>query len=194
MQETGKRIIEAARRVLIREGSNGFSLRKVAAEAGLSLSNVQYHYGTRTALLEGILSGFVDEYREDMTRYLDSAGDGREALTGFIREILADEANNDEIKFFRSLFAFTDQDALAGQLSAFYRDVYRLLRTGLARLSGKDEDCAAVHRAASHILPFLNGYGMVCGSLGLDLEGSARELSRCAWELLHHRGPGESPV
>ncbi len=188
MQETRKRIIEAARQVLVREGSNGFSLRKVAADAGLSLSNVQYYYPTRVALLEGILAGFVEEYQEYLSGHLIAQGGSKETLTAFIREILVDESRNDEIRFFRSLFTFADQDSLAGQLDAFYTEVYRLLCTGLGRLSGRAADSTPVHRAASLLLPYLNGYGMVCGSLGLGLEESARDLAGCAWELLGPNG------
>lgn len=188
MQETRKRIIEAARRVLVREGSNGFSLRKVAAEAGLSLSNVQYYYPTRVALLEGILAGFIEENQDYLSGHLVAPGGSRETLTVFIREILVDESRNEEIRFFRSLFAFADQDSLAGQLDAFNVEVYRLLCTGLGRLSGREADSPPVHRAASLLLPYLNGYGMVCGSLGLNLEESARDLAGCAWELLDRNG------
>ena len=190
MQETRKRIIEAARQVLVREGSNGFSLRKVAAEADLSLSNVQYYYPTRVALLEGILAGFIEEYQDYLLGHLHTAGGGRETLRAFIQEILVDESRNEEIRFFRSLFAFADQDSLAGQLDAFYAEVYRLLCTGLGRLSGRAADSSPVHRAASLLLPYLNGYGMVCGSLGLNLEESARDLAGCAWDLLDRNSQG----
>lgn len=188
MQETRKRIIEAARQVLVREGSNSFSLRKVASEAGLSLSNVQYYYPTRLALLEGILAGFIEEYQDYLSGHLVAPGGSKETLTAFIQEILVDESRNEEIRFFRSLFTFADQDSLAGQLDAFYSEVYRLLCTGLGRLSGREADSSQVHRAASLLLPYLNGYGMVCSSLGLNLEESARDLADCAWELVDRDG------
>ena len=181
-------IVEAARQVLVREGSNGFSLRKVAAEAGLSLSNVQYYYPTRVTVMEGILAGFIEEYQDYLSGQLHPAEGGRETLTAFIQEILVDESRNEEIRFFRSLFTFAYQDSLAGQLDAFYSEVYRLLCPGLGRLSSRVADSPPVHRAASLLLPYLNGYGMVCSSLGLGLEESARDLSGCAWALLNQNG------
>lgn len=190
MKETRKRIIETARQVLIREGSNGFSLRKVAAESGLSLSNVQYHYPSRVSVLEGILGSFIEEYQDYLSRQLDASLGGRVALRAVIREILADESRNEEIRFFRSLFTFADQDSLSGQLDTFFGKIYRLLCTGLGRLAGQAADSPQVHRAASLILPYLNGYGMVCGSLGLGLEESADELARWVWELLSPKEPG----
>ena len=109
-------------------------------------------------------------------------------LAAFIKEILVDESRNDEIRFFRSLFTFADQDSLSGQLDAFYAEVYRLLFTGIGRLSGRRADSPQVNRGASLLLLYLSGYGMVYSSLGLGLEESARDLAGCAWELLDRNG------
>ncbi len=48
-------ILHAARGLLAAEGYAGLSMRKVAAEVGISLSNVQHYYQSKDALLEALL-------------------------------------------------------------------------------------------------------------------------------------------
>ena len=48
-------ILHAARGLLAAEGYAGLSMRKVASEVGMSLSNVQHYYQSKDALLEALL-------------------------------------------------------------------------------------------------------------------------------------------
>ena len=48
-------ILHAARGLLAAEGYAGLSMRRVAAQAGMSLSNVQHYYQSKDALLEALL-------------------------------------------------------------------------------------------------------------------------------------------
>ena len=52
---TKGQILAAARRVLTREGGAGLSTRTVAAEAGVNLSLIHYHFGSREGLLLAVL-------------------------------------------------------------------------------------------------------------------------------------------
>ncbi|MEO5309947.1 TetR/AcrR family transcriptional regulator [Corynebacterium sp. c3Ub_189] len=44
-------VVDAAVHVLVRDGLDGLSVRKVASEAGVSIGAVQHHYATKNALL-----------------------------------------------------------------------------------------------------------------------------------------------
>jgi len=71
MNSTKNRILQAARTVLINQGSGGFSMRKVAAEAAITLGNVQYHYKTKTDLLSGLMVWYVDENRQALQQTIN---------------------------------------------------------------------------------------------------------------------------
>lgn len=185
MHETKRRILKAARDALIAEGSGSFSMRKVAAAAGLSLSNVQYYFKDRAELLDGILEGFVEGYREYLAGLGELRGGGLPALRGFIREILREESDNEEILFFRSLFSFAESEVLSERLDAFYREVDAILRAGLAELAGLETEAPAVGRAAAILLPYLNGYGMVSGVLATDLDESASLVAEWVWGIVN---------
>ena len=52
---TATAILEAARRSLLAEGYAAMSLRKVASEAGVPLSQVSYHFGSKSGLVLALL-------------------------------------------------------------------------------------------------------------------------------------------
>lgn len=58
-------ILEAARRRLLAEGRRGVSTRKVADEAGVPLSQLHYHFGSKRGLLLALLE---DENRRRLER------------------------------------------------------------------------------------------------------------------------------
>jgi len=61
--ETRRTLIDAAVRILSRDGWAKFSLDAVAAEAGVSKGGLLHHFHTKQALLEGTLGYLFDEFR-----------------------------------------------------------------------------------------------------------------------------------
>lgn len=59
-------ILHAARGLLAAQGYAGLSMRKVAAETGMSLSNVQHYYQSKDALLEALLLYTMDLFQAKM--------------------------------------------------------------------------------------------------------------------------------
>jgi AcrR family transcriptional regulator len=56
--ETSTAILEAAKMVLHRNGYAGLSTRDVAAEAGVPLSQIHYHFGSKQGLVLGLFEYF----------------------------------------------------------------------------------------------------------------------------------------
>ncbi len=55
------RILAAALHIVGTEGIPGVTNRRIAAQAGVSLGSITYHFPTQTDLLRAALSGFVTE-------------------------------------------------------------------------------------------------------------------------------------
>ena len=178
-------IIEAARSILIREGSSGFSMRKVAVEASMSLGNLQYYYETKTDLLYGLLNSYIDSYKREYEKFLLAGMKDRGDLRHLIHSTLEEEASNEDLPFFRALFSFTEQDLLEKFLNLFYQEVYALLCEGLAQLVNLPNDALVVHRAASLLLPYFDGYGLSSPHLGIDREEIADILTDLVWDWLN---------
>ncbi|HAA35277.1 MAG TPA: hypothetical protein DCE12_00505 [Gammaproteobacteria bacterium] len=84
---TCDRIVAAARKKLVENGVDGFSLRELATSLDLKLSNVQYYYRTREALL---LHVFEREALADVAviEAKRSSGSEREAFRAIVRELV----------------------------------------------------------------------------------------------------------
>ena len=61
-------ILLAARALLASEGNAGLSVRRVAQDVGMSLSNVQHYYASKEQLLEELLLTTMDEFQAKMDR------------------------------------------------------------------------------------------------------------------------------
>jgi AcrR family transcriptional regulator len=66
--DTRKRIIEATRSRLLADGYAGLSTRKVAEEAGVPLSQLHYHFGSKGGLIVAL---FVEENTRLLERQTD---------------------------------------------------------------------------------------------------------------------------
>lgn len=190
--DTKADIISAARTVLIREGSAGFSVRKVAKETGISLGNLQYHFASKTDLLGGLLAADVAEYRRvyaELRGEVDRTSEDRERrglLRRFIALALGDARVQEELAVFRALLSFPETE-IAALLESYYRELSELLIEGLAELSTLPPDSAAVARAATLLFPYLDGYAATAPFLPMDTEQSAELLTETVW--LHLRPP-----
>jgi AcrR family transcriptional regulator len=66
---TERQILEAAATIIATEAFDALSMRRVAAEAGVSLSTVVRHFGTKDALLAAlVVHGAEDERHDDRRR------------------------------------------------------------------------------------------------------------------------------
>ena len=84
---TCDRIVAAARKKLVENGVDGFSLRELATSLDLKLSNVQYYFRTREALL---LHVFEREALADVAviEAKRSSGSERAAFRAIVRELV----------------------------------------------------------------------------------------------------------
>ena len=54
--DTKERILDAAERLFAREGFHNTSLRAITGEADVNLAAVNYHFGSKEALLDAVIS------------------------------------------------------------------------------------------------------------------------------------------
>lgn len=73
-------ILEAAVRVILRDGALGLTLDAVAREAAVSKGGLLYHFKSKDALIQGMLEHFLAEYEQEVTRGAGGAGGGAAAL------------------------------------------------------------------------------------------------------------------
>ena len=57
-------ILQAAREIFAADGYGGLSMRRVASQVGVSLSNVQHYYKSKDMLVEALLLDSLDQFQE----------------------------------------------------------------------------------------------------------------------------------
>jgi AcrR family transcriptional regulator len=164
--DTAARIVLAARELLMTEGYAQFSMRNVAARAGLHLANVQYYYKTREDLVEALLDDTGERYRSSYEELRAKAPTDREARFKAVVEFnLKDIATSETRRYFIQLWALlTEIDGRAGHLM---NDLYAIdiqqLSDCIADLV-PDTDAAEVRRRASILAAMIEGMVVVRGA------------------------------
>lgn len=71
--ETYERILDAAERLFMENGYDGTSTRSVVSEAKVNLAAVNYHFGSKEALMEAVLRRRLAILNQERLRVLDEA-------------------------------------------------------------------------------------------------------------------------
>ena len=164
--DTAARIVLAARELLMTQGYAQFSMRNVAARAGLHLANVQYYYKTREALVKALLDDTGERYRSSYEELRARGPKDREARFKAVVEFnLKDIATSETRRYFIQLWALlTEIDGRAGHLM---NDLYAIdiqqLSDCIADLV-PDTDAAEVRRRASILAAMIEGMVVVRGA------------------------------
>lgn len=181
-KSTKERIAEAALRVLRRHGSVGLSMRKVASEAGVSLSNLQYHYGSREELLAGVVVHHFGLCQAALTRGM--AKHSGDPLLAMLTVSLTDKKVLEVARIFRELFALAEIDkGVRKKLRIYYASlcagaVDQLLETGMA------SDTRRAQQVVALLTTSIEGYYLVGDATGVDAEDMVSLLHRVALAML----------
>lgn len=111
-------ILHAARALLAADGYAGLSMRRVAAEVGMSLSNLQHYYQSKDALLEALLLYTMDLFQKKMDG-ISAAMSGASPLERFLStcDMFLEEITDPLTHaIFFELWALASRNAFASRL------------------------------------------------------------------------------
>lgn len=116
-------IVEAAMRVIARQGYARTSLMDIANEVGMSKGAVHYHFPTKEALMAEVLQTACDTVATRTRGAWISSGDPVEALRSSLRELWRARAElSDEAKVVADLLAQSlHETSLRPPLAEYYR-------------------------------------------------------------------------
>ena len=182
-QDTKQLIVKATLGLLKEVGMEGLTMRQVAAAAGLSLGNLQYHFKTKRLLLDYTARHYFNECDSVLDDSLDPGVRVAEpeVIRAFIATILEEaERLSDACLIFRAMWAVSVRDpSVEKQLTEYYR---QLSARVVAFWSPCGEDRAK--RATALLLPYLDGYSISYQALPLDREGVVDVLTRAVCDIL----------
>ena len=128
MPPTARRLLEAARRLLVRSGFRALSVQAIADEAGENKALIRYYFGDKNGLLVALVDWLMYDYLWEVWQRLAQLSRGHDALDllvdGAAAGMLADSASY--LAYFDLLPHLLRDPGMARQLSDLlqaYRDL-----------------------------------------------------------------------
>ncbi|MET0858194.1 MAG: TetR/AcrR family transcriptional regulator [Telluria sp.] len=115
-----KDILQAGRDLLAADGYAGLSMRRVAAEVGISLSNVQHYYQSKDSLVEALLLYTMDVFQAkmDSIRAEMSSASRSEQFLSTVDMFLDEITDPVTHAIFFEIWALASRNAFASSLMA----------------------------------------------------------------------------
>jgi len=162
--ETVDAILKAALRVLINEGAAAFTIRRIAAECGMKVGNVSYHFPRKELLIKVLLDDLLDSYNKLLdNRVRQPELPAAERLRVLIVLYLDDIAGVRTTRLFTELWALANHNPfVADRVRAFYQRVHDFIGEHVAALNpalSADE----VQVVALYISAAMEGMTPFCG-------------------------------
>jgi AcrR family transcriptional regulator len=177
---TAARIVLAAREILMDEGHAQFSMRNVAARAGVHLNNVQYYFKTREHLVRALLEDTGSRYRASYDKLLAFApADPAARFDALIEFNLQDVSTWETRRFFIQLWALLI--TLDGRSGSFLDDLYAI---DIEQLSGFIAELvpgtapAEIRRRASVLAAMIEGMVVMRGAHSRNASELKRLMAR----------------
>ena len=159
-------IAEAVLRVLSTRGPDDLSVRKVAAEAGVSVGAVQHHFPTRAALIIGAMDAVTAHFRDRIGVALADADSAGERLRVFCEELaaLGDAGRRDAIVW----TAFASRAGTDADVRAIHEREWRRTEEAIyALLTDAYPEARITADDAGALLALLDGIAVARGAEGV---------------------------
>lgn len=176
-------ILAAARRVFVRDGHAGLSMRKVADEAGVAVGNVNYYFDSKRALLEATLREALADYVEAHIAQFEATRDAPlDILLNVINFYVSNGRTSHQLFF--QMWGYAASDAGAKDLiRELYRPIGRFIYF-LVRAARPDASDARVREITLQLFSLEEGMKLFIGigpddSVALkNAEAHTRTLAR----------------
>jgi AcrR family transcriptional regulator len=191
-------ILEAAREVLVEAGYTQFSLRNIAAAAGIHLSNLQYYFPTRAAVIKALLDYVVQDYNAHYEeRFRNLPPDPEARFTATIAYLVEDIGNPETRRFFIQLWALlesSDPSGVGKLLNKLYAPHIENLAQHVSALNPGLSRASRQQRAAM-IAAMIDGMMLMLGDADLHTRpGQPRIAAIMRQEILRiATAPEEKP-
>jgi len=147
---TRQRILDTAERLFADEGFHATTLRRITREAGVNLAAVNYHHGSKDALILAVFQRRLDELNSDRLARLETVLSERDppwledVLEAFIYPalLLGTQSSGDGGRFMRLLMRAWAENAtqLQGKIARQYSHVMRTFADAVSKALGTPPD------------------------------------------------------
>lgn len=161
---TRNAIVRVARKQLLESGSLEFSLRAVAHRADISISNLQYYFPTKLAVLRAVVEPLVGAFLDELQRAIDSSASPRATLRALIERGVRDAKSVERSALW---WHFVSIAAIDPECSQLLDEWYETVTRGIAQLiraaAPECKTADSLHRATL-LIAMADGLGYQLGS------------------------------
>lgn len=161
---TRNAIVRVARKLLLEGGPLEFSLRAVALSAGISVSNLQYYFPTRPAVLRAVMEPVIAGYLDDLRRALESTASPRETVDGLLQRAVQDAKDPKSAALWWHFFSFASTDPECAQLIDEWYDTLTSELAQLIRAANPERKVAESMHIAVLLISMADGVTLHLGS------------------------------
>lgn len=109
--ETREEILRAALHLLVEQGYRAMTMRRIAAECGMKLGNLTYHFPSREDLVRALLEAVISSYELEFIEILqDPTLEPAVRLDYYCELVLEDLRTQKTTHFFPELWALSNHD------------------------------------------------------------------------------------
>ena len=124
-------ILNAAFECISSKGYENVSLRDIADEAGVVLSQLNYYYQNKEGLFTEVIKMMIQKYRQEVENHLRNGATPKEKITELVKYY--QEVLEDNPKLFRLLYDFSSMALWSASFSkllcSLYDDLAELIET-----------------------------------------------------------------
>lgn len=124
-ENQSERILQTAFECISSKGYANVSMRDIADEAGVALSQLTYHYKNKDGLLTEVIKMMIQEYLMEVEEHLRKGVTPKEKLSYLI--IYFQEVLEENPKLFRLFYDFTSMSLWFAQFSNLFRNLFENL-------------------------------------------------------------------
>lgn len=115
-RERVKNILNASRKLLIKQGYANFTLRNVAKASGISRGNLNYYFKSKNDLFRSMLDDVLDKFRVAWEEKVNKASsDPKVRFFAFIDDQISDCLREESRQFFYQFWALSVHDPFVEQ-------------------------------------------------------------------------------
>jgi AcrR family transcriptional regulator len=125
---TARRLVEAARRVLARDGFRGLTVEAVAGESGEYRDSIRYHFGSKAGLVAAVVDSLTHDQSLEALRKTSQVATGDSRIATLVE---GDQRMAEDTAAYRDFYEILPHALKDGELRArmaelydWYRDVY----------------------------------------------------------------------
>lgn len=180
-----ERVLDIALQLLKDNGDYGVTMRQVATNANMSLSNVQYYFKNKDELLKAMASRYFGACLKEMHEMeaIERSSSQEKDINALLKGFLSHGLEISEMcRIFREYWAIsTRNEAIDIHVKEYYREMVSVLST-ILRPASKSEQ--GLSQAVSIIIPFVEGYSITALAMPNNIDEVTKNLTTFAIELM----------